>query len=130
MDDSIWAFVMALISGGVVSAIVTWLGTRKKTAAEASESISNAAKILVDPLTERLEALQKEVDELTVKISSLETAGKEKDTQIYHLGQKLKDKDDQVRKLEERVRELECEIQILKAENAQLRGDGDGSKET
>ena len=129
-SDTIIAIVVALLSGGLVSAIITAVSQHGKNEAEASESISNAAKALVDPLTERLEALQKEVEGLTKKITSLEAAGVQKDTQIWHLSEKLKDKDAQVQQLEKRVQEMECEIQILKQENAQLRGDTtDGPKE-
>jgi hypothetical protein len=57
VDTSLLIAIIALI--GSIGGIITTLSTRRKTASEASEVITESAMKLVEPLNKRIDALEK-----------------------------------------------------------------------
>jgi hypothetical protein len=69
MDTSLFASLIALVVaiGGVITAIAT----RRKTAAEASEVITDSAMKLLEPLNKRIAALEKQTEHQEKEIQAL-----------------------------------------------------------
>lgn len=58
-------------SGALISWFGTWLVTRRKNNAEATEVISRAAVELLEPMRGELESARVEIQQLRIKISAL-----------------------------------------------------------
>lgn len=61
MDISIDALIG--IIGVIIGGVITWMTTRKKSGAEATKLITEAAKNLIEPLSNRIGDLEKKTQE-------------------------------------------------------------------
>ena len=60
-NQQFWGTVLvALASGGAVTGLIQWAQNRQKTGAEAGSILVEGARALIEPLTERVEALEEE----------------------------------------------------------------------
>jgi uncharacterized coiled-coil protein SlyX len=69
MDISVDALIG--IIGVIIGGVITWLTTRKKSGAEATKLITEAAANLIEPLSERISDLEKKTQEQDKLISGL-----------------------------------------------------------
>lgn len=70
-------WVVALGVGAVIQTLARYLGQRKKMGADAAKAITEAATVLIAPLSKRvaeLEPLRKRVEELEDQIEALQEA--------------------------------------------------------
>lgn len=89
IDTDIIVALLALLAGilsGVVSSSLTNRAQRRKNDADAAESLSQAAANLIEPLNQRIDALEAEVSDLRNKLVELLGGIKKLIEQIRALG--------------------------------------------
>jgi hypothetical protein len=86
MDTALLTSIIALVVG--LGGVITALATRRKTAAEASEVITDSAMKLLDPLNKRIDDLERRDRERDKRIAELERGIKILCAQIRKLGLK------------------------------------------
>jgi hypothetical protein len=122
-----WDIVGVILGSGVISTIIVTISERKKKKADAADVISEAAATLLQPLTNRVLALEKsEVEKdvlikaLQEEVTALKKSGVDKDGKISVLETKLKRRDQRVLELEGRVEYLQKELSMQYLENNRL----------
>lgn len=131
-SSTLVAILVALFSGGMAAAAVSWLTFRRIGPYQIKEMESHAADLAVSAMKnalsqreadlaaalQRIESLERQVRELTIQIAKLENA----------LETSLKDREDIRKKLDDAMRERALLIGQLEELNRQLRRDEKGDE--
>ena len=106
----ILAVLGLILGGGMIAALLQFLGNKNKIKAETDNLVLKGAQELVEPLMTRLDEIKKENEAIRVenkqllgRIESLEVASHDKDNRIMALENENRDKDRKIHEQDEQI---------------------------